>query len=159
MRRIGVLAVALCLLSLPVGADAYDRLVNPFHTCSLNGPPQYDTLQDAVNAATPGDQIGVCPGTYDQTVVVGTSVTLTAIGSVVIGAPALSSSICFDIAAPGVTMRYFVIRNCGVRVAVEAAGALIQNNQFQSNDTGVAITAPDAIVQNNLLAASPDAPR
>ena len=151
MRMIGVLAVALFLLALPAGADAYDRLVNPFHSCSLSGTPEYDTLQDAVNAANPGDQIGVCPGTYDQTVLIGTSVTLTAIGSVIISPSGQFPPTCFEVDAADVTIRYFVMQHCNIGVLVFGPGALVTNNQFSFANAGVLVAGPGAIVQNNLV--------
>jgi hypothetical protein len=151
MRMVGVLGVTLFLLAIPVGAHAYDRLVNPFHSCSLSGTPEHETLQDAVDAASPGDHIGVCPGIYDQTVIVTTPVTLTAIGSVVIS-PSAFNIACFDIEADNVTVRYFVIQGpCLLGIRAGTSGAVIQNNHLKSLTIGIVVEGPNNIVQNNLI--------
>ena len=152
MQTLGVLVIAVLLLAAPARALAYDRLVNPWHTCSLGGTPEYATLQDAVNAASPGEQIGVCPGTYDQTVVVTTAVTLTAIGSVLIESSSSVGSTCFDVRANRVTVRYFVIEGCETGIQVAAGEALVQNNHFLRNATGIAIAGGgNDAVHNNLF--------
>ena len=72
MSKIGVL-LALFLLAAPVSAAAVDRFVNPNNTCSpgqAGGNPEYDTIQDAVNASGPGDVIIVCPDTYQESVII-----------------------------------------------------------------------------------------
>jgi parallel beta-helix repeat protein len=150
--RIRVFVAVLLLLAAPAVAAAYDLIVNPFHSCSLSGTPEYLTLQDAVTAANPGDQIGVCPGTYDQTVTVSKPVTFTAIGYVLINPSWVQGKACFDIEADGVTVRYFVIKGCDVAITIAGNEALIQNNQLQYNGTGILITsAENFIVQNNLI--------
>jgi parallel beta-helix repeat protein len=147
-----VLAVTLLLLAAPTGAAAYDRLVNPFHSCSLGGTPEYATMQEAVDAARPGDQIGVCPGTYDQTVKVTKPVTLTGIGSVLIRPSSSVGTTCFDVLVDAVTVRYFTIQGCETGINVAAGGALIQNAQLQRNATGIAIAGGGhSAIQNNLF--------
>jgi parallel beta-helix repeat protein len=150
MRIFALVAVVL-VLAAPTVAAAYDRLVNPFHSCSISGTPEYDTLQDAVNAANPGEQIGVCPGTYDQssTVFVDTpGLTLTGIGSVLVNG---LGQICLQIAADGITVRYFAIQNCSAAIDLVGTGALIQNNTLRLCEIGVFVEGPNNIVQSNLL--------
>ena len=151
MRIIGVLGCALALLAAPVAAEAYDRLVNPFHSCSLSGTPEYNSLQEAVDAANPGDHIGVCPGTYAQSVVVNKAVTFTGIGVAVVDNS--SGAICFEVTAADVTIRYLTIRHChaGIVVRSTAPGALVQNNHLQFNTLGISVLGQNAIVQNNLV--------
>ena len=99
----------LLLLAAPAGAAAFDRVVNPDHACPVGGTPQYNTIQDAASAASPGDQIGVCPRTYSETVTIGTpQLTFTAIGHVVL-TPGVSD--CLFIDANGVTVRGFEFRD------------------------------------------------
>src|SRR5262245_10432612 len=158
MRKTGVLGVALVLLVAPLAAEAYDRLVNPFQSCSLSGTPEYNTLQEAVDAASPGDHIGVCPGGYflgEAVASVTKSVTITGIGAAIVTSfGGVSGGPCVDVSAQDVTIRYLTIRDCeiGIRVQATATGALIQNNRFPFNlGASVRIDAANAIVQNNLF--------
>ena len=107
--------------------DNADTYSPPGASCDDAG---YPAIQAAVNAASPGDVIQVCPGTYPENVVIGTShltVTSTA------GAPATvvnaaASVPVFVIAAPGATIRGFTIVPAGfadgdIGVNVAIAGA------------------------------------
>ena len=152
MRMICVLAVTLVLLAAPLAAEAYDQIVNPFGSCSISGTPEYNTLQDAIDAANPGDSIGVCPGTHDVTspVNVNKSVTITGIGTATVEASSSTVS-CLNVTAADVTIRYLTIRGCNAGIGVAGTGALIQNNRLQLNHNGLDIRAQNAIVQNNLF--------
>src|SRR5690348_10790932 len=55
-------ALAMSVMAIP--AFAKDATVG---TCSANGAP---TIQAAVTAASPGDHIKVCPGTYVEQVTI-----------------------------------------------------------------------------------------
>jgi nitrous oxidase accessory protein NosD len=165
MRMIGVLAVALVLLAAPPAAEAYDRLVSPFQTCSLNGPPVHDTLQEAVDAATPGDHIGVCPGTHvvASQVNIDKAVTITGLGIVVVEASSPTVS-CLDAVADDVTIRYLTIRHCftdndhGVFITGSVAGSTVKNNTMRcevgGGDTGVFLNAATgaSVTKNSLNA-------
>ena len=72
MPKIGTL-MAVILLGTPVGATAVDRFVNPNATCppaQVGVNPQYNTIQDTVDASSPGDVVLVCAGTYQESVAI-----------------------------------------------------------------------------------------
>jgi len=64
------LLVALALLLAPgrsiapVQADPIVRYVAPAGSCAGGGPSCYSTIQDAVDAANPGDEIRIATGVY-----------------------------------------------------------------------------------------------
>jgi hypothetical protein len=104
----------------------------------------FTSIQDAINAASPGDTIFVGPGTYTEDVVVNKDVTLLGFHS---GDPGTDPSRgtnetilqgTFDITANGVTIDGFVINgstNFGfdlpTAVAVRASDVTIENTIFE----------------------------
>jgi hypothetical protein len=54
--------------------------------------PGYSTITDAINAASTGDIIKVCAGTYDEQLVITTGVTLESSGAVTVVAPSAPAS-------------------------------------------------------------------
>lgn len=67
-----LLSTAVALGAATTAASAAKRQVG---TCTSN-PLQYPTIQAAVNAAQSGDQVQICPGTYQEEVTIGTAITL-----------------------------------------------------------------------------------
>ena len=76
MRKLGVLTAAAALVAL-MGmsgtAWAATLVVNdatteaaPCDVAGSPGPPVYDTIQEAIDDADPGDTVAVCPGTYTE---------------------------------------------------------------------------------------------
>lgn len=131
-------ATFVLLLCAPSIANAATRWVNdnaanytpPGTSCTTAG---YATIQAAVNAASAGDVIRVCPGKYVENVVVGKSnltISSTA-GAAATMVKAAASAYVFVVAASGVTVRGFTIipagtadADIGVNVAIEGATSL-----------------------------------
>lgn len=67
-----LLSTAVALGAATHAASAAKRQVG---TCTSN-PLQYTTIQAAVNDAQAGDQVQICPGTYQEEVTIGTAITL-----------------------------------------------------------------------------------
>src|SRR5262245_23478375 len=71
-----IAALAMVVLLTPPVAWAATRVVDAdgFGTASDcdAASPAFSSIQDAVNAAAPGDTIFICPGSYDEQVVVTT---------------------------------------------------------------------------------------
>lgn len=73
--RYTVLAVAL--LGVAAIPQAFAQTVQ-VGSC-LTGPTSYPTIQQAVNASTPGGTVDVCPGTYPEQVTINEPLTLTGV--------------------------------------------------------------------------------
>ncbi len=161
MRTIALFAIIL-LFSAPAGAAAFDRFVNPFGTCSPDGgAPEHNTIQEAVAAATVGELIGVCSGTYAEQVVVATNnltVRATGASAVHVVAPGPGGpSFGFDVSADGVTVLGFDVsgfggdgNSCGIRVT--GANVTVTGNDAHDNVTGIClIGAESALVFDNRI--------
>lgn len=128
-----VIAAALLVLCEATSASAATLWVNndavaynpPGTSCEQAG---YATIQDALDAASPSDTIKVCPGTYDESVVIATNgLTLesTAGAAVTTISPTISAHV-IDIRGTGVTVKGFTIipagfddADIGINVAIE----------------------------------------
>ena len=88
----GIFVVAILVGPLVAGAAeaGFDVLVSAsLVRCGAQARALFTTIQDGVNAAGPGERVGVCPGTYVEEVVVGTAgITIQGIGVVQVVAPA-----------------------------------------------------------------------
>jgi hypothetical protein len=121
------------LLCAPAAATAATRWVNddaanyvpPGMNCAN---PGYAAIQAAVDAASAGDVIKVCPGVYAENVVIGTSnlTIASTMGAAATLVKPSASAYVFAIGAPGVSLRGFTIvaagvddLDIGVNVAVE----------------------------------------
>jgi len=65
----------ICLAVIVLAAAHSVAKVVEAGTC-ISGPTQFATIQDAVNAATPGSHVLVCPGTYPEQVTINKPLTL-----------------------------------------------------------------------------------
>lgn len=92
---------------------------NPDTSCSTAA---YSTISSAVAAATPGATVIVCQGTYDESVTVGTSLTLQGKNAII---DATGQPFGIGVFASGVTVTGFTVENAqGEGIAVLPAGAL-----------------------------------
>jgi parallel beta-helix repeat protein len=122
--------------------------------------PDANTIQDGVNAASTGDTVLVCPGTYAENVNVDESVSVESTD----GADATtvqsanSNNNVFNIAANDVTINGFTVQGTGSAtdvVGIGAAGSIsgyeILNNTIQDNTFGIYANGSDALIENNLI--------
>ncbi|WES31558.1 nitrous oxide reductase family maturation protein NosD [Varunaivibrio sulfuroxidans] len=143
----GLLCAWAGLVLASPAASAATRLVAP-------GP---DALRRAIAAAAPGDRLELQSGTFHGPVVVDKPLTLEGENDSVIDGGGKGRVI--TISAPHVTVRGVTIINSGIRLDIEDAGiyvlatandALIENNRFRHNLTGVFLKGPKAaVVRNN----------
>jgi hypothetical protein len=169
-----VAAVSVLLFCAPSVASAVTRWVNdnaaslvpPGTSCTRVG---YATIQAAVNAASAGDEIRVCPGKYVENVTIVTSnlTVLSTEGAAATMVKAAESAFVFVVAATGVTVRGFTIipagvadGDIGVNVAIEGAtGLRILENVIFLGRIGINLgcVSSGTEVANNVLNGQPEA--
>ncbi|MFL6208878.1 MAG: thrombospondin type 3 repeat-containing protein [Pyrinomonadaceae bacterium] len=135
----------------------------------------YTNIQSAVNAASPGDTIQVCAGTYNENVTIPIALTLNgaqagvdargrvADESTVNGANPIGSNPVISIQAANVTVDGFTLKNSitvneAIGIAVKTFGnnAVITNNIFDGISTSSPVTNGKAMAQAVYLEAGPD---
>ncbi len=118
--------------------------VSPGTSCQQAG---YAAIQAAVDAASPGDTINVCPGAYDENVVILTDdLTVASTGGAAdtIIAPATSAHV-IEVRAAGLTLEGFTIvaagfddPDIGINVAIEGdTDATIVHNVIRGGRIGI----------------------
>jgi parallel beta-helix repeat protein len=112
---------------------------------------QFKTIQEAVDAAKPGDTVLVAPGTYTENVVVSKPLTIT--GNATVNA-ADSSKDVFLITSPGVHIDGLTISGgeTGVNVAGVASCAITNITEHGNVFAVYLANATNSIVSNNNLA-------
>ncbi|MBE7535067.1 MAG: sortase [Anaerolineales bacterium] len=127
-------------------------------TLCVGGGGCHATIQDAINAASAGDTINVNPGTYNEDITIGKSLTLSGADSattIIVGQIGGPSAATVRIQASNVTVQEFTITRAGNNpvdwnnVSLNSAGiaiqgvaytnALILNNIITGNRTGIDI--------------------
>lgn len=148
MFRAALVSVAALLLAAPLRAE------------TLKVPSQFETIQDAVNAAEPGDTVLVAKGTYPEHVTVVTpGLTLKGKGATIDGR---YQGTCLAVAADDVTITGFTLVNGGTTQVLlgpgdgtEAGGLLVLGTGADISklevraceDFGIRLTGTGSIVQ------------
>jgi len=135
-RKTVFLMYALILLLSFVGISfQFIKPVRAATTWSVDddGPADFSSIQEAINAASSGDTIYVKAGTYCENVVVNTTVSL--IGedrsNTVIDGNGAETGIL--VTAGYVTVEDFGVRNCEIGIKVESNDNIISSNRVFSN--------------------------
>lgn len=152
LRLAGV--VALALLVIAGGSPVAAREAAPLAVCATCA---YPTIDAAIAAAEPGATIEVHGGVYAGPLVVARAVSLRGVGTPVIDGRGRGTVV--RVTAPDVTIEGFVIRNSGDNfdredsaVAVEAPRATIRDNQLLNDLFGVNLRqAPSSRVERNTI--------
>ena len=119
----------------------------------------FQKIQDAVNAALPGYDIFVCPGQYNESVVVNTSVQLWGANNAGVADTDCSTRLgestvtgvgdwALTINADGVTVDGLRFANTpagGVRTNAANSGFVIANNRFDNNGNGLQLLSSGAL--------------
>jgi hypothetical protein len=138
-------------------AVAQDQIVSdtqPNPNCDA-GAATHDDIQDAVDAASAGDTIVVCPGTYNEAVTVDESVRIvadkpdsTATADLTVLRDVDGNGTAFDVQADDVSIEGFAITNysdAGVAAAATAstdiAGLNVNRTAVNESGTGVSLSA------------------
>lgn len=170
--RAAALAVA-CLLVLAGAPTAYGATTLQVDaatgvdspTCGTTTPCQ--TIQQAVDNASPGDVIQVAAGTYNESLSIGESLTLEGAQAGNAGSasrasesPASESVVTGDVTveAAGVTLNGFSFSSSGTQVTLEGTttGATVENNEFSGYSTALDVFAPATSITGNYFTTNPD---
>ena len=152
------LVVAIFTFGFASPAAALNRLVDDnLVPCASGGLPIHSTITDAVNNAAPGETIGVCPGTYAESVTIFTDdIVLQALGVVKVVTPGGAPGFGLAAVANGVTILGFDVSGfsdpdeCGIIAA--GLGGDVRNNRVHENDLGICVIfAESARVRNNVI--------
>lgn len=105
-----------------------------------DGPADFHTIQEAINAASDGDTIFVRNGTYYEHVIVNKTLSLVgeSIESTIIDGS--NNGYAVDVLAPNISISQFTMQNAGSSwsgVNVESSGTMIKNNLMIDNRGGV----------------------
>lgn len=152
--RILILALA-CLLT-PIGSLAQTHEV-PTGAVRTNAALPKGVIGRLIDEATPGDVIRVPPGIYREHLRIRVPITLDGGGRATIDGDGNGDII--EIAAPGVTLRGFSIRNTGIdldkenaAIRVLAGRTTIENNTLGDILFGIDLReAPDSIIRGNTI--------
>jgi hypothetical protein len=149
--RIITVSLTFAALLVTVPAAAVDRLVDrDLSPCVLGGLPIHATISEAVDAASAGETILVCAGTYQESIVVKPSqddLTLRAQGVVALVAPT-GGAIAFLVQSDGVTIQGFDISgysDCAIRGIFSPIGLDILHNRFHGNRMAVCTDLSGAV--------------
>ncbi len=125
-----------------------------------------EALAAAVANAQPGDVIEVTGGVYTGSLEIDKPLTLIGVDWPVLDGK--NEGTVLKITAPDVTVRGFVIKNSGDSLdqensglAIEAAGALIENNRFEETLFGIYLrNAHNSVIRGNIISSKDlDVPR
>ena len=142
--RLGVPVLALACVLVAVPAAAVDRVVDDKGVACLSGRPLHTSISAAVAAASPGETILVCAGTYNENVTV-TKADLTLQGQDARLRPGNANLDAITVVRSGVTIQGFDISGfnssvaCGVLVAGGADRADIRDNRVHDNASGICL--------------------
>jgi len=105
-------------------------------TVDDDGPADFHTIQEAINAANPGDIIFVYNGTYYEQIIVDKSLTLVGESNciTIIDANKTFFQPTVEIVASNVNLSEFTIRNGYDGILVKGNNSVIGNNMISNND-------------------------
>jgi parallel beta-helix repeat protein len=146
-----LLALSVTSSSVSVAEPQPDMLISSVLAGSMlyvggSGPGNYTTIQDAINHATAGDTVFVFMGTYQENVVIGTSIRLLGENrsSTIIDGCGVGTVVM--VRASDAIVQGFTIRNCknqipyaGIELSM-ASGVIVMDNIIRDNG-GLGISA------------------
>jgi nitrous oxidase accessory protein len=149
--------LSVLLVALARSADAQSE----GHVVTSQGA--YDSLAVAIAEAQTGDTVEVYGGVYQGPFVIDRSLTLIGHDWPVIDGGGRGTVLNFT--APDITLRGFVIRDSGNSldqensgIAVEAPGAVVENNRLQETLFGIYLRQADGSTIRNNIISSKDLP-
>ena len=149
-----VSGIMLTLLFMGMLALAFN--IQSVESKTIIVPDDYLTIQEAINAASPGDTIYVRAGTYYENVVVNKSVSLIGENKVTTTVDGNMTATVVAVTADNVTISEFTVRNGGDRyagISLSSNGNNITNNILWNNWCGINLerhTSYNLIANNSI---------
>ena len=113
-------------------------------------PGDYPAIQDAINAAAPGDRVFVDGGVHGPFGVIVPDLELIATGGALIDGG--GGYACMEIVAPGVTIDGFRVRNAETGIEVFADNVrIVRNTCYENSYVGIYVAGNDNTIERNLL--------
>lgn len=146
MKTLSTLFIALCLCSTMFILKNNKTIVGAGPSMLIVGDDGFNSIQEAINSASPGDTIFVRKGTYYENIVVNKSITLVGEdkeNTIIDGG---SKENVISVKAPYVNISEFTIRNsapftsCGI--SIERYKTIINNNKIVNNGVGIQVIFP-----------------
>jgi parallel beta-helix repeat protein len=124
-----------------------------------DGPADFHTIHEAINAASNGDKILVKPGTYKENIVVNKSLTITGENANQATITPQTAGVVVTITAPNVTFERFKIKGSGnlhqndyigiYLTNPNASSTKIRDNIITENGYGISLSGIQNTVQDN----------
>ena len=115
-------------------------------------PSEYRTIQEAIDASSPGDVVSVGVGTFDEALVLTEGITLLGRGRATTIIDAEADAIAIK-AAPGCRICGFSIEEGIIGIECNGADAIIENNYIQSRYVGIRSQDASPQIFNNTIEA------
>lgn len=130
--------------------------IRPLEAITIHVPADYPTIQDAIDAAWPGDTIIVDSGTYYENVVVNKKVNLlgydTGSGMPIVDGGGFASSCAVNITADGAQLQGFNVTHAIYGINVYANFTWVSGNIVTSRSDGISLfSANDSVVTANTV--------
>ena len=161
MKRKAVSGIMLILLSISVLTLAFNiQLVKAeprTWTVDDDGPADFNTIQEAINVASPGDVIYVKEGIYYENVIVNKAVSLIGENKLTTTIDGNMTGTVVAITADNVAIRGFTIRNGGgiyAGISFSSDGNNLTNNIMSNNWCGISLehySAYNVIADNSIM--------
>ncbi|MCG2827430.1 MAG: right-handed parallel beta-helix repeat-containing protein, partial [Thermoplasmatales archaeon] len=148
-----LIAISVFVMNMGIGS-AWMQV--PVLTVDAGGGAMYTSIQAAIDAASPGDEINVFSGTYYEQVFIYKQLTLRGIdtgnGKPVVDASGSMNNILIFYFANGVTLEGFkVINSERAGIEVDSNNNIIKNNDASNNKYGIELYASsnNTLIDNN----------
>ena len=169
MERKAVSGIMLTLLLTSMLTLAFNiRLIEAeptTWTVDDDGPADFSTIQEAINAASPGDTVYVHNGTYYENVVVNKTVSLIGENRRDTIIDGKSTGNVVEVTASNVTITGFTIqesgtvhRNYGIYIGESSSGNKLSYNIIKNNYDGICLleSSSNSLSRNNITANNHD---
>jgi parallel beta-helix repeat protein len=154
-KKIALFSIVLILLFSTVVRTPFIPLVRAITwAVDDDGPADFHTIQEAINAASFGDTIIVMNGTYYENVVVNKTVSLVGENRNSTIIDGNKTGVVLSMRANNVTVEGFTVRNAGILsdgVGVFSNGSKVTNSIIVNNSYGVAIYGDECCSNNRIV--------